>query len=227
MAFRRIENADLTNKGVVGQENTPNLSAREMQEKVEEIPRAVIIPTFNQLVDALNEGSENIPASVPEGLPEGTAANVDAVLAALGAELLKRVISDDVKKLRMNEYGELEVSTDGDSFTVASSRGHAILDDQNTAFPQRRRLEFRGALVEDDAGGDKTVVYGGAVGPAGPAGPPGKDGVPGKDGTIIDLANGAFGMRVNEEGHLIVVHNDGEPAPPLSIRDGHLIYTLR
>ena len=29
-----------------------------------------------------------------------------------------------------------------------------------------------------------------------------------------------------EDGHLIVTHNDNEPAPPLSIRDGHLIYTI-
>ena len=46
MAFKRIEDADLTNKGVVGQENTPNLSALEMQKKVEEIPRKVIIPIW-------------------------------------------------------------------------------------------------------------------------------------------------------------------------------------
>lgn len=62
----------------------------------------------------------------------------------------------------------------------------------------------------------------GATGPQGPKGEPGEDGV----AAITDLSPGLFGLSVNAEGHLILTHNDNEPAPPLSIQDGKLIYTI-
>lgn len=219
MAFKRIEDADLTNKGVVGQENTPNLSAREMQEKVEEIPRKVIIPIFNALVDALNKGtgSDGITVTVPSGVPAETANNLNAVLAALGAELLKRVISDDVKKIRLNSFGELEVSTDGSKFTVASSRGHVIEDGLDNTYTQRRKLRFKFTQVEDDPDGDATVVYG----------LPGPEGPPGPGGVVTDLDPGLFALTVDEDGNVYLQHNDGEPTPPFSIDgDKNLIYTV-
>lgn len=219
MAFKRIEDADLTNKGVVGQENTPNLSAREMQEKVEEIPRKVIIPIFNALVDALNKGTgaDGITVTVPSGVPAETANNLNAVLAALGAELLKRVISDDVKKIRLNSFGELEVSTDGSKFTVASSRGHVIEDGLDNTYTQRRKLRFKFTQVEDDPAADATVVYG----------LPGPEGPPGPGGVVTDLDPGLFALTVDEDGNVYLQHNDGEPTPPFSIDgDKNLIYTV-
>lgn len=219
MAFKRIEDADLTNKGVVGQENTPNLSALEMQKKVEEIPRKVIIPIFNALVDALNEGTgaDGITVTVPSGVPEGTASNLNAVLAALGAELIKRVISDDVKKIRLNSFGELEVSTDGSEFSVASSRGHVIEDGLDNTYTQRRKLRFKFTKIEDDPDSDATVVYG----------LPGPEGPPGPGGVVTDLDPGLFALTVDEEGNVFLQHNDGEPTPPFSIDgDKNLIYTV-
>lgn len=219
MAFKRIEDADLTNKGVVGQENTPNLSAREMQEKVEEIPRKVIIPIFNALVDALNKGTgaDGITVTVPSGVPAETANNLNAVLAALGAELLKRVISDDVKKIRLNSFGELEVSTDGSKFTVASSRGHVIEDGLDNTYTQRRKLRFKFTQVEDDPDSDATVVYG----------LPGPEGPPGPGGVVTDLDPGLFALTVDEDGNVYLQHNDGEPTPPFSIdEDKNLVYTV-
>lgn len=219
MAFKRIEDADLTNKGVVGQENTPNLSALEMQKKVEEIPRKVIIPIFNALVDALNKGTgaDGITVTVPSGVPAETANNLNAVLAALGAELLKRVISDDVKKIRLNSFGELEVSTDGSKFTVASSRGHVIEDGLDNTYTQRRKLRFKFTKIEDDPDSDATVVYG----------LPGPEGPPGPGGVVTDLDPGLFALTVDEEGNVFLQHNDGEPTPPFSIDgDKNLIYTV-
>ena len=219
MEFKRIEDADLTNKGVVGQENTPNLSALEMQKKVEEIPRKVIIPIFNALVDALNKGTgaDGITVTVPSGVPAETANNLNAVLAALGAELLKRVISDDVKKIRLNSFGELEVSTDGSKFTVASSRGHVIEDGLDNTYTQRRKLRFKFTQVEDDPDSDATVVYG----------LPGPEGPPGPGGVVTDLDPGLFALTVDGEGNVFLQHNDGEPTPPFSIDgDKNLIYTV-
>jgi len=51
MALKKITDNDLAGKGVIGMEDTPNLPAREMQEKVEEVVRSVVIPFFNANVD--------------------------------------------------------------------------------------------------------------------------------------------------------------------------------
>ena len=51
MKLRKITNADLQGIGVIGMADTPNLSARQMQEKVEEVVRAVVIPIINENID--------------------------------------------------------------------------------------------------------------------------------------------------------------------------------
>ena len=66
----------------------------------------------------------------------------------------------------------------------------------------------------------------GDTGPQGPKGDKGDQGDEGNPGVITELSPGLFGLSVNEEGHLILTHNDNEPAPPLSIQDGNLIYTI-
>ncbi|OUN86615.1 hypothetical protein B5G03_07050 [Gemmiger sp. An50] len=219
MAFKRIEDSDLKGKGNVGRPDTPGVDTAEMQRILDEIPREIIVPAFNALVDALNEGggADGITVTVPDGVPEGTASNLNAVLAALGAELLKRVISDDVKKIRLNSFGELEVSTDGSKFTVASSRGHVIEDGLDNTYTQRRKLRFKFTQVEDDPDSDATVVYG----------LPGPEGPPGPGGVVTDLDPGLFALTVDEEGNVFLQHNDGEPTPPFSIDgDKNLIYTV-
>ena len=51
MAFDKITEADLEGKGVVGQPDVPGLPAREMQEKIEEIVRTVVITRINDIID--------------------------------------------------------------------------------------------------------------------------------------------------------------------------------
>ena len=60
----------------------------------------------------------------------------------------------------------------------------------------------------------------------GDKGDKGDPGEPGGNGVVTQLDPGMFGMHVDENGHLILTHNDNEPAPPLSIEDGDLIYTI-
>ena len=52
MELRKITEADLEGRGVVGMADTPNLSAIEMQKKVEEVVRTVVIPVINRNVDS-------------------------------------------------------------------------------------------------------------------------------------------------------------------------------
>lgn len=51
MYLKRITDRDIRGKGVVGMADTPNLSPEEMQRKVEEILRDVVIPTMNENAD--------------------------------------------------------------------------------------------------------------------------------------------------------------------------------
>lgn len=48
MSLKKITDADLAGKGVCGQADVPGLTAAEMQAKVEEIVRSVVIPAMNQ-----------------------------------------------------------------------------------------------------------------------------------------------------------------------------------
>jgi hypothetical protein len=53
VAFTKITDEDLQNKGVIGLPDTPGLSTSEMQAKFEQTAREVIVPMFNKLVDEL------------------------------------------------------------------------------------------------------------------------------------------------------------------------------
>lgn len=74
MAFTKITDADLEGKGNVGKPDTPGVSASEMQKILDEIPREVLVPFYNNLIDALESKSaaSSIGAEVPEGLSSET-----------------------------------------------------------------------------------------------------------------------------------------------------------
>lgn len=87
MAFTSITDADLKGKGNVGKPDTPGVSTAEMQRIMDEIPREVIVPAFNKLVDELNAGGAgSTGATVPGTLPHGTDSTVQGVLNALAKQ---------------------------------------------------------------------------------------------------------------------------------------------
>lgn len=51
--LEKITENDLKGKGVIGQSDVPGLSAKEMQEKVEEIVRTVAIVKINEIIEYL------------------------------------------------------------------------------------------------------------------------------------------------------------------------------
>lgn len=55
MTLEKILESDLSGKGVIGQPDVPGLSAKEMQEKVEEIVRSVAIVKINEIIEYLIE----------------------------------------------------------------------------------------------------------------------------------------------------------------------------
>lgn len=82
MAFKKITAADLQGKGNVGKPDTPGYSTAEMQRVMDEIPREVIVPAFNALVDAMTDktAAASLGIAAPDGLTGGTVQEVVNVL---------------------------------------------------------------------------------------------------------------------------------------------------
>lgn len=88
MAFKKITDADLKGKGNVGRPDTPGVSTAEMQRIMDEIPREVIIPAFNTLIDALADktSAATLGITAPAGIAGSTVQEVvNALLAYVNA----------------------------------------------------------------------------------------------------------------------------------------------
>lgn len=84
MALSKIMEADLLGKGVSGQADVPGLSASEMQRKVEEIVRGVVIPKFNANVDLTCSKEDLAGAQFAAGAVSSVFGRAGDVSAAAG-----------------------------------------------------------------------------------------------------------------------------------------------
>ena len=84
MAFKKITDADVKGKGNVGRPDTPGVSTAEMQRIMDEIPREVIIPAFNALIDALADktSAATLGITAPTGIAGSTVQEVVNALLA-------------------------------------------------------------------------------------------------------------------------------------------------
>ena len=64
----KITEQDLANRGVKGLPDVPGLTTEEMQRKLEEIAREILIPKVNELVEGLNNANSNLKL-VEDALP--------------------------------------------------------------------------------------------------------------------------------------------------------------
>lgn len=97
MAFAKITDSDLKGKGNVGRPDTPGVTTAEMQRILDEIPREVIVPAFNALVDALNSGTAagSFGATFPTELPGEGAGTIQDVLNALAKQASDHISDSD------------------------------------------------------------------------------------------------------------------------------------
>ena len=58
--MNKITEQDLANRGVKGLPDVPGLTTEEMQRKLEEIAREILIPKVNELVEGLNNANSNL-----------------------------------------------------------------------------------------------------------------------------------------------------------------------
>lgn len=181
--------------GVIGQDTTPNLSASEMQYSVEAVVREVVIPAYNSLVDALNA----LTAAASVG-----AADANGVASTVQAELEKRLISGNVKYIRLNGDKVLETSEDGVVWEATGSSGHVIVKPDGTIAPQRSRMKFTNGVVSDD--GTQTIITSlkgdkGDQGEQGIQGEKGEKGETGATGPVIVPsvdANGIMSFTIQD-----------------------------
>ena len=91
MAFRKITEGDMLGKGNVGRPDTPGVSTAEMQRIMDELPREVLAPAFNELAGQLEAetAAADIGAAAPEGVTAAPAGKLQAVLNGL-RDLVKR-----------------------------------------------------------------------------------------------------------------------------------------
>ena len=85
MAFRKITEGDMLGKGNVGRPDTPGVSTAEMQRIMDEMPREVLAPAFNELAGQLEAetAAADIGAAAPEGVTAAPAGKLQAVLNGL------------------------------------------------------------------------------------------------------------------------------------------------
>lgn len=85
MAFEKVTAQDRANKGNVGLPDTPNMTANELQERMDSLAN-LGIDKLNELIDALN--AETAAGNVGMTIPSGVSATQPTVQAVLNAIIL-------------------------------------------------------------------------------------------------------------------------------------------
>lgn len=180
MAFTKITDEDLFNKGVIGLPDTPGLSTSEMQAKFEQTAREVIVPKFNQLVDDLSNPSaaSQIGANGKNRTVQGHIENLEnphnvtaAQVGAYTKDQTEKAISDRISQIGSADMTQAVYDPNHrqqDIFAYADSRGvstytHTKMD--NVHHFNGSGTSGRAKMTADVEAGD-TVMLGGKEVPA-------------------------------------------------------------
>lgn len=180
MAFTKITDEDLQNKGVMGLPDTPGLSTSEMQAKFEQIAREVIVPKFNQLVDEFlgPSAASQIGAKGKNRTVQGHIDNLEnphnvtaEQVGAYTKDQTEKAISDRISQIGSADMTQAVYDPTGrrrDIFAYADSRGvstykHTKMD--NVHHFSGSGTSGRVKMTADVEAGD-TVMLGGKEVPA-------------------------------------------------------------
>lgn len=153
------------------------------------------ITTFSRPVSALADRPQMSAAELKAWFDSNSTNELKTGFNSLldeldGLNISGRIQSGDIKYLRQNTDGALEVSADGNTWEATASSGHVIVDKDGNEALQRSRLKFTNSSVRDEGG---VTVVDGVTGPQGPQGVQGIQGVqgpkgdPGKDGNSFEV----------------------------------------
>lgn len=180
MAFTKITDEDLQNKGVIGLPDTPGLSTSEMQAKFEQTAREVIVPMFNKLVDELlgPSAASQIGAKGKNRTVQGHIDNLEnphnvtaEQVGAYTKDQTEKAISDRISQIGSADMTQAVYDPTGrrrDIFAYADSRGvstytHTKMD--NVHHFSGSGTSGRVKMTADVEAGD-TVMLGGKEVPA-------------------------------------------------------------
>lgn len=180
MAFTKITDEDLQNKGVIGLPDTPGLSTSEMQAKFEQTAREVIVPKLNQLVDdlAAPSAASQIGAAGKNRTVQGHIENLEnphnVTAEQVGAYTkgqTDKAISDRISQIGSADMTQAMYDPTGrqrDIFAYADSRGvstykHIKMD--NVHHFSGSGMSGRVKMTDNVEAGD-TVMLGGKEVPA-------------------------------------------------------------
>lgn len=138
MSYNKITGADLTGMGVVGQADTPALTALEMQNKVEEVPRAVIIPHFNSLIDSLDERDADVDTALSDRYTKTeTDAAIARTVTEIGAGDMQKAVYDTDGDGVVDNAAKLGGKLPGDYMPVNLTAYDAAMIDTPATFSMR------------------------------------------------------------------------------------------
>lgn len=180
MAFTKITDEDLKNKGVIGLPDTPGLSTSEMQAKFEQTAREVIVPKLNQLVDdlAAPSAASQIGANGKNRTVQGHIDNLEnphnvtaEQVGAYTKDQTEKAISDRISQIGSADMTQAvydPTHRQRDIFAYADSRGvstytHTKMD--NVHHFSGSGTSGRVKMTADVEAGD-TVMLGGKEVPA-------------------------------------------------------------
>ena len=184
---------------VVNEADQPQRTAAEMK-AIFDANSNQIKAAFNAVVDELvgEGGAGNVGNGALGEIPAGTVA---AQLAALLNMFGSYPSSSDIKGIRIDSDGKIEVTLDGNTWRSTASSGHVIEDAQGNAVTQRSRLRFMSGTVKDEDGTTVITALKGDKGDKGDTGATGATGATGEKG-----ATGATGPvlvpEISSEGEI-------------------------
>ena len=160
MAFEKITDASLVNKGVTGLPDVPGLSTAEMQAKFDELSRDVIIPKLNEIVDGLNGDEVGLSSKIenPETKEKDVIQNV--------VNAIYQIVKENSDKRHVHENKETldKVTAElYDSINALVSMFNGISAVDKTVTADDTKIPTSGAIVnyvtELGAGDMQKAVY--------------------------------------------------------------------
>lgn len=160
MAFEKITDTSLVNKGVTGLPDVPGLSTAEMQAKFDELSRDVIIPKLNEIVDGLNGDEVGLSSKIenPETKEKDVIQNV--------VNAIYQIVKENSDKRHVHENKETldKVTAElYDSINALVSMFNGISAVDKTVTADDTKIPTSGAIVnyvtELGAGDMQKAVY--------------------------------------------------------------------
>lgn len=160
MAFEKITDTSLANKGVTGLPDVPGLSTAEMQAKFDELSRDVIIPKLNEIVDGLNGDEVGLSSKIenPETKEKDVIQNV--------VNAIYQIVKENSDKRHVHENKETLDKVTAElynSITALVSMFNGISAVDKTVTADDTKIPTSGAIVnyvtELGAGDMQKAVY--------------------------------------------------------------------